>query len=90
MEAEYDVVIEPKGEWVSPTKPPVTPTNPDKPAPTDPAPTKPDIPDPIQKIIDSVKTGDTTNLISRILIAVGSLVLIIVLCRKRKEKISKK
>lgn len=88
--AEYDVVIEPKGEWVSPTKPPVTPTNPDKPAPTEPTPTKPDIPDPIQKIIDSVRTGDTTNLISRILIAIGSLVLIIVLCRKRKEKISKK
>ena len=83
--AEYDVVIEPKGEWVSPAKPPVTPTNPDKPTPTEPMPTKPDIPDPIQKIIDSVKTGDTTNIISWILIAIGSLVLIIVLYRKRKE-----
>ena len=83
---EYDVVIEPKGEWVTPAKPPVTPTNPDKPTPTDPTPTKPDIPNPIQKIIDSVRTGDTTNIISWILIAIGSLVLIIVLYRKRKEK----
>jgi LPXTG-motif cell wall-anchored protein len=82
---EYDVVIEPKGEWVTPAKPPVTPTNPDKPAPTEPTPTKPDIPDPIRKIIDSVKTGDTTNIISWVLIAIGSLVLIIVLYRKRKE-----
>ena len=83
---EYDVVIEPKGEWVTPAKPPVTPTNPDKPAPTEPTSTKPDIPDLIQKIIDSVKTGDTTNLISWVLIAIGSLVLVIVLYRKRKEK----
>ena len=83
--AEYDVVIEPKGEWVTPAKPPVTPTNPDKPAPTEPTPTKPDIPDLIQKIIDSVKTGDTTNIISWVLIAIGSLVLVIVLYRKRKE-----
>lgn len=82
---EYDVVIEPKGEWVTPAKPPVTPTNLDKPAPTEPTPTKPDIPDPIRKIIDSVKTGDTTNIISWVLIAIGSLVLIIVLYRKRKE-----
>ena len=82
---EYDVVIEPKGEWVTPAKPPVTPTNPDKPAPTEPTPTKPDIPDPLRKIIDSVKTGDTTNIISWVLIAIGSLVLIIVLYRKRKE-----
>ena len=94
--AEYDVVIEPKGEWVSPVKPPVTPTNPDKPTPTDPAPTKPtpekptpaktDIPDHIQKIIDIVKTGDTTNIIPWILIAIGSLAVIIVLYRKRKGK----
>ena len=77
---EYDVVIEPKGEWVTPAKPPVTSTNPDKPVPT-----KPDIPDPIRKIIDSVRTGDTTNIISWVLIAIGSLVLIIVLYRKRKE-----
>ena len=92
--AEYDVVIEPKGEWVSPVKPPDTPTNPDKPTPTDPAPTKPtpekpvpaktDIPDHIQKIIDIVKTGDTTNIIPWILIAIGSLAVIIVLYRKRK------
>ena len=91
---EYDVVIEPKGEWVSPVKPPVTPTNPDKPTPTDPAPTKPtpektapakpDIPDHIQKIIDIVKTGDTTNIIPWVLIAIGSLAVIIVLYRKRK------
>ena len=84
--AEYDVVIEPKGEWVTPAKPPVTPTNPNKPAPIEPTPTKPDIPDPIRKIIDSVRTGDTTNIISWVLIAIGSLVLIIVLYRKRKEK----
>ena len=83
---EYNVTIEPKAEWVSPTKQPITPTNPDKPTPTDPTPTKPDIPNPIQKIIDSVRTGDTTNIISWILIAIGSLVLIIVLYRKRKEK----
>ena len=83
---EYNVTIEPKAEWVSPTKQPITPTNPDKPIPTDPTPTKPDIPNPIQKIIDSVRTGDTTNIISWILIAIGSLVLIIVLYRKRKEK----
>lgn len=82
---EYDVVIEPKGEWVTPAKPPVTPTNPDKPAPTEPTSTKPDIPDPIREIIDSVKTGDTTNIISWVLIVIGSLVLIIVLYRKRKE-----
>ena len=100
-EAEYDVVIEPKGEWVSPVKPPVTPTNPDKPTPADPAPTeptpakpilakptpaKPDIPDHIRKIIDIVKTGDTTNIIPWVLIAIGSLAVIIVLYRKRKGK----
>ena len=100
-EAEYDVVIEPKGEWVSPVKPPVTPTNPDKPTPADPAPTeptpakpilakptpaKPDIPDHLRKIIDIVKTGDTTNIIPWVLIAIGSLAVIIVLYRKRKGK----
>ena len=90
-EAEYDVVIEPKGEWVSHVKPPVTPTNPDKPTPADPAPTeptpaKPDIPDHIRKIIDIVKTGDTTNIIPWVLIAIGSLAVIIVLYRKRKGK----
>ena len=98
-EAEYDVVIEPKGEWVSHVKPPVTPTNPDKPTPADPAPTEPalakptpvkpaseklDIPDRIQKIIDIVKTGDTTNIIPWVLIAICSLAVIIVLYRKRK------
>lgn len=83
--AEYDVVIEPKGEWVSPAKPPVTPTNPDKPAPTEPTPTKPDIPDPIRKIIDSVRTGDTTNIISWLLIAIGSLELMVVFYKKRKK-----
>lgn len=83
---EYDVVIEPKGEWVTPAKPLVTPTNSDKPAPTEPTPTKPDIPAPIQNIIDIVKTGDTTNIIPWVLIAISSLVIIIVLYRKRKEK----
>ena len=78
---EYNVTIEPKAEWVSPETPP---NNPDK--PKDPTPSKPDKPNPIQKIINTVKTGDTTNIVAWFLIAIVSLGLIIGFCKKRKMK----
>ena len=78
---EYNVTIEPKAEWVSPETPP---NNPDK--PKDPTPSKPDKPNPIQKIINTVKTGDTTNIVAWFLIAIVSLGLIVGLYKKRKTK----
>ena len=78
---EYNVTIEPKAEWVSPETPS---NNPDK--PKDPTPSKPDKPNPIQKIINTVKTGDTTNIVAWFLIAIVSLGLIVGLYKKRKMK----
>ena len=78
---EYNVTIEPKAEWVSPETPPNIP---DK--PKDPTPSKPDKPNPIQKIINTVKTGDTTNIVAWFLIAIVSLGLIVGLYKKRKMK----
>ena len=78
---EYNVTIEPKAEWVSPETPP---NNPDK--PKDPTPSKPDKPNTIQKIINTVKTGDTTNIVAWFLIAIVSLGLIVGLYKKRKIK----
>ena len=78
---EYNVTIEPKAEWVSPETPP---NNPDK--PKDPTPSKPDKPNTIQKIINTVKTGDTTNIVAWFLIATVSLGLIVGLYKKRKMK----
>ena len=78
---EYNVTIEPKAEWVSPETPP---SNPDK--PKDPTPSKPDKPNTIQKIINTVKTGDTTNIVAWFLIAIVSLGLIVGLYKKRKMK----
>ncbi len=78
---EYNVMIEPKAEWVSPETPP---NNPDK--PKDPIPSKPDKPNTIQKIINTVKTGDTTNIVAWFLIAIVSLGLIVGLYKKRKIK----
>ena len=60
------------------------PNYPDK--PKDPAPSKPDKPNTIQKIINTVKTGDTTNIVARFLIAIVSLGLIVGLYKKRKKK----
>ena len=76
-----NVTIEPKAEWVSSETPP---NNPDK--PKDPTPSKPDKPNPIQKIINTVKTGDTTNIVAWFLIAIVSLGLIVGLYKKRKMK----
>ena len=76
---EYNVTIEPKAEWVSPETPS---NNPDK--PKDLAPSKPDKPNTIQKIINTVKTGDTTNIVAWFLIAIVSLGLIIGFYKKRK------
>ena len=76
---EYNVTIEPKAEWVSPETPS---NNPDK--PKDPTPSKPDKPNTIQKIINTVKTGDTTNIVAWFLIAIVSLGLIIGFYKKRK------
>lgn len=70
-----------KAEWASPETPP---NNPDK--PKDPTPSKPDKPNPIQKIINTVKTGDTTNIVAWFLIAIVSLGLIVGLYKKRKMK----
>lgn len=67
---EYNVTIEPKAEWVSSETPP---SNPDK-------------PNTIQKIINTVKTGDTTNIVAWFLIAIVSLGLIVGLYKKRKMK----
>ena len=78
---EYNVTIEPKAEWVSPETPP---NNPDK--PKNPIPSKPDKPNTIQKIINTVKTGDTTNIVAWFLIAIVSLGLIVGLYKKRKMK----
>ena len=78
---EYNVTIEPKAEWVSSEIPP---NNPDK--PKDPTPSKPDKPNSIQKIINTVKTGDTTNIVAWFLIAIVSLGLIVGLYKKRKMK----
>ena len=78
---EYNVMIEPKAEWVSPETPP---NNPDK--PKDPTPSKPDKPNTIQKIINTVKTGDTTNIVAWFLIAIVSLGLIVGFYKKRKMK----
>ena len=78
---EYNVTIEPKAEWVSSETPP---SNPDK--PKDPTPSKPDKPNTIQKIINTVKTGDTTNIVAWFLIAIVSLGLIVGLYKKRKMK----
>ena len=78
---EYNVMIEPKAEWVSPETPP---NNPDK--PKDPTPSKPDKPNTIQKIMNTVKTGDTTNIGAWFLIALVSLGLIVGLYKKRKMK----
>ena len=78
---EYNVTIEPKAEWVSSEIPP---NNPDK--PKDPTPSKPDKPNTIQKIINTVKTGDTTNIVAWFLIALVSLGLIIGFYKKRKMK----
>ena len=47
---------------------------------------KPDKPNTIQKIINTVKTGDTTNIVAWFLIAIVSLVLIVGLYKKRKMK----
>ena len=46
----------------------------------------PDKPNPIQKIINTVKTGDTTNIVAWFLIAIVSLGLIVGLYKKRKMK----
>ena len=78
---EYNVTIEPKAEWVSSETPP---SNPDK--PKDPTPSKPDKPNTIQKIINTVKTGDTTNIVAWFLIAIVSLGLIVGFYKKRKMK----
>ena len=78
-EINGNVEIEPKAEWVSPETPS---NNPDK--PKDPAPSKPDKPNTIQKIINTVKTGDTTNIVAWFLIAIVSLGLIIGFYKKRK------
>ncbi len=71
--------IEPKAEWVSSETPP---SNPDK--PKDPTPSKPDKPNTIQKIINTVKTGDTTNIVAWFLIAIVSLGLIVGLYKREK------
>ena len=47
---------------------------------------KPDKPNTIQKIINTVKTGDTTNIVAWFLIAIVSLGLIVGLYKKRKMK----
>ena len=78
---EYNVTIEPKAEWFSPETPP---NNPDK--PKDPTPSKPDKLNTIQKIINIVKTGDTTNIVAWFLIAIVSFGLIVGLYKKRKMK----
>ena len=88
-DVEYDVIIEPKAEWVSPEMPPASPTNPDnpaKPAPQNPKPSKPDTPGSIQKIINIVKTGDMTSIIVLGLTAIVSLSLIIAVCRKKSSE----
>lgn len=54
--------------------------------PKDPTPSKPDKPNTIQKIINTVKTGDTTNIVAWFLIAIVSLGLIVGLYKKRKMK----
>ena len=88
-DVEYDVIIEPKAEWVSPEMPPASPTNPDnpaKPAPQNPKPSKPDTPGSIQKIINIVKTGDMTSIIVFGVTAIVSLSLIIAVCRKKSSE----
>lgn len=88
-DVEYDVIIEPKAEWVSPEMPPASPTNPDnpaKPSPQNPKPSKPDTPGSIQKIINIVKTGDMTSIIVLGLTAIVSLSLIIAVCRKKSSE----
>ena len=47
---------------------------------------RPDKPNTIQKIINTVKTGDTTNIVAWFLIAIVSLGLIVGLYKKRKMK----
>ena len=47
---------------------------------------KPDKPNTIQKIINTVKTGDTTNIVAWFLIAIISLGLIVGFYKKRKMK----
>ena len=47
---------------------------------------KPDKPNTVQKIINTVKTGDTTNIVAWFLIAIVSLGLIVGLYKKRKMK----
>ncbi len=47
---------------------------------------KPDKQNTIQKIINTVKTGDTTNIVAWFLIAIVSLGLIVGLYKKRKMK----
>ena len=51
-----------------------------------PTPSKPDKPNTIQKIINTVKTGDTTNIGAWFLIALVSLGLIVGFYKKRKMK----
>ena len=47
---------------------------------------KPDKPNTIQKIINTVKNGDTINIVARFLIAIVSLGLIVGFYKKRKMK----
>ena len=92
-EFEYDVDVEPKARWVSHDGEPVgpdEPTDPSKDNPEEPPyppkenPEEPEKPNTIQKIINTVKTGDTTNIVAWFLIAIVSLGLIVGLYKKRK------
>ena len=94
---EYDVDIEPKAEWVSHDRHPVGPKEPDNPGESDNNPeTTPDttpVKTPtqstsetvIKKILNTVKTGDETNLLMWISVAGISLGCVLVLCKKKKR-----
>ena len=87
---EYNVTIDPKAEWVSSETPPNNPDKPKDPTPSkpdkpkDPTLSKPDKPNTIQTITNTIKTGDTTNIVAWFLIALVSLGLIIGFYKKRK------
>ena len=81
---EYNVTIEPKAEWVSSETPP---SNPDK--PKDPTPSKPDKPNTIQKIINTVKTGDTTNVFGYLITLIGAFAVILGLFALRRKRTNK-
>lgn len=92
---EYDVDVEPKARWVSHDGEPVgpdEPENPPKDLPDNPPnstptqmPTPDNTPNPIQKIINIVKTGDSTNVLLLIGVTVASLGVIILSIRKKRD-----